>query len=1259
MAKINKEDLLMGKFKKISAVAVAASIMLTTAAPAFAATSPVNGEKANVLNKLGLYAGTSLTEFKPSLESKLTRGQSAVLLAKIFNMDDAANALSDAETNSILKDFADGAKVSTYAKKRMAYLVKNGVMSGSLDTATGKVYINDKNDVLGGQFATLLLKELGYEVPDWKKAIEQLSQVPGAKDIADYLSYSSTSLLRDQAVGLIYGSLTADYAAAGFETVMDRIVAGNESLRAEAEKAGLIAAPSSAVADSVVAIANNKLAVTLKEAANASAADFAIVKKGTTTQVAVKNVVKESDKVYVVETDALVGGTSYTLTVNGVALNFTGIAADTTAPIIKAFLSVDTNTFEIEFSDKMDFASVTDKANYTFDKNVKVVSATLNSDRTKVTLVTDSAKKNIVYTVTIQNVKNSDGKAITKSVRTVTATEDNIAPKVSMHRVQNNRTIIVDFNDASGMDKAALENVANYSINDLTVESVKAYDAVGDDGKFDQVVITTSTQEANKSYTLTMSNLTDASVRKNALGTTTRTFRGAPADTSAPTVNLSRPVQSFNNNTVKIWFNDNNAMDVASLEDISNYTIRDNTGSTLEIISAKAMASTYPDAYSSDNRGVVLTTAQQIVNPRKINYTVEVRGVQDEFGNALKPISGTTYAKYNFTSSDVDEIAPYVTKVEFVNSTTVKLSFNEELKKSVAVDPTNYVIDGGLGSAIKAELSSDRKTVTLTTQVQTGNQKYTITMNNLEDDYNNVVANVKATFISTSSTLDVTAPEVGFIYAMNEEEVHITMNETVNAWPADIAFGVLDASGNMTAAVKNFEYSGLLDGGKTVVYKAATAADVLTTANYQIKLTSNGQFTDAADNKMSAISVATGATPEGYTFNGNTIDNTAPEVEYVEQIDSKTLRVYFTEPVAPTAFATPGFNKVDKGAKDTHFTSLNYSTGVNFVVGSNPVIPVTALRDLAGDALTANYNGFTAYLEDSVKPVISGVYAEDNKTVYVQYDEKISTSGTYKIYYLNSSDSQVPVFSGSGTVTEDANNVPAVKITLPNAIDASRIYYLEPLAGAIDIAGNRADVSGVKFDFPGTNKVSSSYITGIQINNAKTITVNLTGKTYSDISDIKVYEVITTTSSAVELRIDASRASSSTSAAKVALNVPVLSSQKYKVEVTYNGVATPEVYSFTGNTPEIGGNITANVGSISVDLTGFDSTKYTYEAKLATDLVTAIANDPIVDGNSNNFDNVVTFTQSSFTAGSVVYLTIYDNASGAVVYAAQVTIPTV
>lgn len=229
----------MRNFKKLTAVVVALALVLTTFVPAFAAYNAVNGDKALVLNKLDLYAGTSTTTFDPSLDTELTRGQGAVLLAKLFNMDSAAQALTDAEANAILKDFADASKVPTYAKKRLAYMVKNDIMSGSLNTSTNKLYIDADESLLGGQFATLILKQMGFTVESWKLAIDQLSKVEGAEGLAAYLSYAEKDLLRDQAVGIMYGSLTAEYSD-GAATVIGKLVAAKPELKEEATKAGLL-----------------------------------------------------------------------------------------------------------------------------------------------------------------------------------------------------------------------------------------------------------------------------------------------------------------------------------------------------------------------------------------------------------------------------------------------------------------------------------------------------------------------------------------------------------------------------------------------------------------------------------------------------------------------------------------------------------------------------------------------------------------------------------------------------------------------------------------------------------------------------------------------------------------------------------------------------------------------------------------------------------------------------------------------------------
>jgi len=1258
----------MRNLRKFTAVLLAVALVLTSMTAAFAATEStttvVNGDKAAILKELnGIYTGKDDKDPVVGLEDALEVQQALIFLAKEFGYFAEADKLSPEDADKILEKYADAEDVASWAKKVVAYSVQEGVISGKV-TNDGKYLIAPKETVTAERFATFILKAMGYDVPSWKESVAQLAEVDGSKTDAALTG----DLNRDAAVGVMYGILTAKTATG--KTVAENLLAADSSLQAVLSKYSLLPVNGTLEVDKVEAIANNKVAVTLKEAANATAADFSIVKKGTTNAVAVKDVIKESDKVYVIETEALTGGVSYTLTVNGKSVNFTGIAVDTTAPTVKNVKGVDYNKFEVEFSDRMDFASATDVANYKFNKDIKVTSASLNSGRTKVTLITDAAKKNVVYTLVIENVKNSDGKAVVKTTRTVTATEDRTAPKVSSHKVQNNRMIVVTFNE--GMDKTALETVSNYSINDLEIESVKAYDRVGNDGNVDEVVIYTSTQQTNKAYTLTMSNLTDCSVLKNPLGTTTRTFRGAAPDTSTPTVNLNKPVKSYNNNTVKIYFSDNNAMDVASIEDVSNYTIKDNSGAELSIISAKAMATEYPNAYNPNNKGVILTTAQQVVDPAKINYTVEVKGVQDEFGNALKPVSGSTYAKYNFMSSDIDDDAPYVTKVEFVSSTQVKFTFNEDIKKETAIDPTNYVFDNDLGAAIKAELDDSRTVVTLTTQEQVGNKKYTVTINNVEDDYGNIVVDGKASFISTAGTLDVTAPSISYIYAMNQSEVYVTMSEPVKKHPNTIVLGELDDTGKFTAASndKTFNYAGKIDGGKTIVYTAAPG-NTLKAANYQIKTTTGDRFTDDADNRMPDISYNAGVVPTGYTFAGNEIANTAPAVDYVEQIDAKTLRVYFTEAVAPTAgFSNPGFYKVNSNSNDTHFTELNYSTGNVFSTSTNATIPVTGVRDFSGLSVTANYTAFTPYLQDSTKPVITGVYAEDNKTIWVLYDEKVPVSGTYKIYYLNSQNNPVYIYNGSGESKDDPNGVPAIKITLTTtSVNASTIYYLEPVTGALDVAGNRADVSGVKHEFPGTNKVTSSFITGVEINNATTITVGVTGRT---IASINVYEQSANAPYSNVIDMNATvYPGKAIKDGKVTVAAPLLSGKKYKVTVGYTTGASEDYY-FEGNTPDMGIRLTPVAGetnTVQLDFAAFDTKPYVFKAIPVNTTIGGIAvNTPAavnVLDNPNGTptpdigtDDVVKFTGVGLVSGTEVYVIFYDvEDTTRVLYAAKVLIP--
>ena len=1233
----------MRNFKKISAVVVAAALMITTLVPAFAATNTtVNEDKAVVLNKLDLYAGTSTSSFVPSLETKLTRGQGAVLLTKLFNMDDAALALTDAQADAILKGFADAAKVPTYAKQRLAYLVQNNIMSGSLDE--GKLYINADESFLGGQFATLLLKQMGFTVPTWDQAIAQLSNAQGSKDVAAYVSYETKALLRDQAVGIMYGALTAQTKDG--KTVIANLVAANPAITDTAIAAGLYTPVNTTLTvDSVVAVANNKVKVELKEAADASAADFAIVKKGTTTTVEIKNVTKESDKLYILETEALVKGTMYTLTANAKSVNFTGIAADTSAPTVSKVAGKDYNKFEVEFSDKMDSATAADIANYTFDKSVKVVKAELNGDRNKVTLFTDAAKKNIVYTITIQNVTNSDGKAMAKTSRTVTAQEDKVVPKLTNLKVQNNHMLVVTILDNSGLDKTSAETLANYSINDLEILSAKAYD-IDDDASdnLETVVLTTAEQVAGKQYTLTVQNVTDTAVLANPIAKTTRTFRGASADKTAPTV-VASSVKSDNNNKVYVEFNEANAMDIASLEDISNYAITyGSNNDTLEIISAKAAYTTYPDMYNKATKKVILTTAAQDVN---VQYKLEVKGVQDEYGNALKPRSGSTsYTTYPFKGTSVDVTPPTVTKVEYISDTRVNLTFSENLNEGIAKDPTNYSLDNDIGAPIKANLKDD-KIVELTTSALSNNKTYKVTIINVEDTNGNALQNVTAKFVATSGELDTTTPSINYILASSKTEILVNFDEAVSTYPSTITVSQFDANNNPVGAAVTFNKVGRQDDGKTVAYYSSAA--LVPYVDYKIQSTV-GNFADDAGN---TLDVNTKAVSDRTAFQAADNSNETPTVEWVEQVNPKKIKVTFTEPVfvakkssADNDFVSQ-FKQINSGDPDDYMSNEWY-----FVYDST--LPVD--KDITinfSAAVDGNYKNvsdtaykFRANLEDTTGPSISSVVAENNHKIVVNYDEDLYLPGSYKLLVYNSTTGKKDVLETKlGTCDKEDSSV---EIATTNKLSSQNTYYLVVVSGATDVAGNKEKASTTEYEFIGSDVVVSNYVTGVSINKANEIKVSATANLKSA---VVTTEVQPTSGAAITATVGSKIGDGTTNNLTVDIKGAVLAGVTYKVSVVYANGDT-EDYFFSGNTPDMNLGLTyaSATGLTSLSFVDSEIASYSFDAYAVNSDGTVSAT-PIAGVLANG---AVTFTGMDKDQTYIVTATKIDG--GTIAYAQAVSV---
>ena len=224
----------MKYLKKMSAVILSAALLFTsmTAVSADVTGTTPNAEYASTLRDLGLYSGQDANDPYYGLENALTTQDSLIFLAKLFGYFDTATALAYDEVAEGLAKFDDVDSIAEYAKGVVAYSAANGILNGMTD---GEKYFVGANDtVTAARFATFMLKQMGYNVADYKLSVARLAETEGSKVDATLTG----DLTRDDAVGTMYGALTAEKANG--RKVIEDIIGDNADLREKAEKAGLL-----------------------------------------------------------------------------------------------------------------------------------------------------------------------------------------------------------------------------------------------------------------------------------------------------------------------------------------------------------------------------------------------------------------------------------------------------------------------------------------------------------------------------------------------------------------------------------------------------------------------------------------------------------------------------------------------------------------------------------------------------------------------------------------------------------------------------------------------------------------------------------------------------------------------------------------------------------------------------------------------------------------------------------------------------------
>lgn len=224
----------MRNLRKITAAVLAATLVLTSVPTAFAANPATlaNADKAVTLRDLGLYSGQDANDPRVGLDSALTTQDSLIFLAKLFGYYETASALSADNIAESLARFDDAASVSDYAKRVVAYSAANGILSGISNG--DKLFVGAKDTVTAARFSTYMLRNMDYDVANFRQSVGMLAEIKGSKLDASI----SGDLTRDVAIGMIYATLTAEKADG--KAVIANIVGDNADLRSKAEELGLI-----------------------------------------------------------------------------------------------------------------------------------------------------------------------------------------------------------------------------------------------------------------------------------------------------------------------------------------------------------------------------------------------------------------------------------------------------------------------------------------------------------------------------------------------------------------------------------------------------------------------------------------------------------------------------------------------------------------------------------------------------------------------------------------------------------------------------------------------------------------------------------------------------------------------------------------------------------------------------------------------------------------------------------------------------------
>ena len=338
-------------------------------------------------------------------------------------------------------------------------------------------------------------------------------------------------------------------------------------------------------------------------------------------------------------------------------------------------------------------------------------------------------------------------------------------------------------------------------------------------------------------------------------------------------------------------------------ETITNYTI-----SGITILSAVRDATTKSKVTLTFDGGTPLTTN---------NYTLQV---------------GTGLTEYNTTQKDFSYLQLGLSGTTTLSSTSLRLTFNDDLKQSAAETISNYSVDNGIGTPTSATLSgSGSKQVELTFgNTFSDGINYQLNLSGIQNSSGNSSLTTTASFsfvlpliLQSASAISVNTILVSFNKELNQASAETTSNYSVN-----------NSIGTPISAI-------LQSDQKSVLLTLNTS---LVSGNYTVSV-SNVQDTGA--NTISA------------TDNSASFSYTPLVISTISQASSTTLTLTFNQSVDETsALLTSNYTLNNSGT----VTSAAWSSGtasqvtltVSGMANSTYTLTVDGVKNGSGNAIASS-----------------------------------------------------------------------------------------------------------------------------------------------------------------------------------------------------------------------------------------------------------------------------------------------------------------